>query len=149
MAVALTKALAARLSAESIDSDVFCDAFERWKAGFPDSEFKSCLFGKDGAYTRPHVDGKPNVLRHVHLEPVADGDAWDLWMRAFRFLRRKTSDRALVYVESSTKNYLLIAILPEPDAHEVALMKTSEHKALMERFAEIASEFLFTGKIVN
>jgi mRNA interferase YafO len=64
-------------------------------------------------------------------------------------LHAKTSDRALVYVESSRKDYLLIAILPEPDAHEVALMKITEHTALMKRFAEVASQFRFDGSMDN
>jgi mRNA interferase YafO len=43
---------------------------------------------------------------------------------------------------------LLIFILPEPDAHDIAKMQTAQDKAIMLGFAEVAGAFLDTGEIL-
>ena len=45
-------------------------------------------------------------------------------------------------------NYLLIYILPEPEAHIAAGMKTREHRELMEGFANVAAAFLDSGNVI-
>lgn len=138
-------------------ADELCQVFDDWKAGFPDSEFTHSLFGKDGAYIRPLVDGKPYVLRHVHLMPVQDSDALERWLATHRRgvqkgnWGRKTSDRVLVYATRSLpggeEEHLLLFILDEPEAHETANMKTSDAKTLMGLLASCAADFIDDGSI--
>ncbi|MGK5009421.1 type II toxin-antitoxin system YafO family toxin [Janthinobacterium sp. MDB2-8] len=145
MGVQITEVLKKTMLAEGLNVDEFLSQFEHWKAG---DEYSSKWFGKDGAYARPNVDGKKYMLRHVHLVPIADIAQLAQWNVKFKRKSRKTSDRALVYVSNGKGDYLLIFILEEPDAHEVAEMKTSEHREVMSGFAEVAAEFLDTGKII-
>ncbi len=145
------------LEAGGGSADELCQVFDDWKAGFPDSEFTHSLFGKDGAYSRPLVDGKPYVLRHVHLMPVQDKDALELWLATHkRGVRqgkggRKTSDRVLVYATRNLPRggveHLLLFILDEPEAHETAQMKTPDAKTLMGQLASCAANFMDDGSI--
>jgi mRNA interferase YafO len=122
--------------------------FKKWKEAGDAGEFDFRMFGKDAAYDRPRIDGK-RALRHVHLEPIDDRAALARWVRVHRFRGRKSSDRALVYAQSGKGAFLLIAILPEPDAHAIARMRTATHRSLMEAYAGVAREWLETGTITK
>ncbi|WP_155630297.1 hypothetical protein [Burkholderia vietnamiensis] len=52
------------------------------------------------------------------------------------------------YVNDGGDKFLLIAVLEEPDAHEIAEMKTQQHRERMGLFAQIAEEFIYNGKII-
>lgn len=145
MSVSLTGQLQDQLLAVGADPKAFANAFAEWKADWPANEYESKLFGKDGAYLAPKVDGELG-LRHVHIVPMQCEKSSRRWWKAWRYRSRKTSDRHLVYVEHKG-NFLLIYILDEPDAHSVAHMKTPADKALMKKFAIIAEDFIFDGTI--
>lgn len=147
MSVGITKALQDLLADSGADPQLFVQTFQHWKANWPENEYSNYFFGKDGAYAVPKVGGDKNKLRHVHLVPLCDQEALTLWERAFRRLSRKTSDRALVYVDDGRGNYLLIFILDEPDAHSICRMENERDKSVMESFAIIAEDFLFDGRI--
>lgn len=146
MATQLTGALREQLCELGLDPDNFAAEFDHWKS--IGDEYSSYLFGKDGAYSRPVVNGQPNTLRHVHLVPLADPVALQRWDKAFQRGSRKTSDRALVYVSDSYYGNLLLFILDEPTAHEVSLMKTTEHRQLMHQFAAVADKFIHAGEVL-
>lgn len=147
MVVHATQKLIAQF--ETVDEfNEFALAFSEWKDRGSDGEYHSYLFGKDSAYISPKVDGIPYTLRHVHLVPIKQADLLARWNKAFKTKSRKTSDRVLVYVDDGSKNMLLIFILPEPDAHDIAKMQTVEDKAIMLGFAEVAGAFLDTGEII-
>lgn len=158
MTTRATNSLKSQLQeAGGASADELCQVFDAWKAGFPGSEFTHPLFGKDGAYSRPMVDGKPYVLRHVHLMPVQDSGALERWMATHnRGVQkgnwgRKTSDRVLVYATRSLpggeEEHLLLFILDEPQAHETAQMKTPEAKKLMAQLASCAADFMDDGSV--
>jgi mRNA interferase YafO len=147
MAVHATQKLVEQF--ETVDDfNEFALAFAEWKNSGSDGEYHSYLFGKDSAYISPKVDGIPYMLRHVHLVPIKQADLLAKWNKAFKTKSRKTSDRVLVYVNDGAKNMLLIFILPEPDAHDIAKMQTAQDKAIMLGFAEVAAAFLDTGEIL-
>ena len=134
---------------DSLDEfNEFSLAFTEWKSRGSDGEYHSYLFGKDSAYTTPKVGGIPYTLRHVHLVPITQADLLLRWNKAWNTKSRKTSDRVLVYVDDGATNVLLIFILPEPDAHTIARMQTSDDKAIMLGFAEVAAAVLDTGEII-
>lgn len=122
--------------------------FAAWKAGGAATEYESATFGKDGAYTEPKINGQQYQLRHVHLPPVADLEQLKKWNASWKRRGRKTSDRALVYCQDGD-DYLLIFILPEPDAHEIAKMATSADKGAMEAFARIAEAFVDRREVIG
>lgn len=136
----------------------FCGLFDTWKAGFPDSLYKSYLFGRDGAYTTPKVDGKQYVLRHVHLLPVMDPDALAEWNKRYKLgtekgkWKERVSNRALIYATrvlyDSTQEHLLMYILDEPDAHRIARMKSQGDRVFMEQFATCAAAFIHNGEVI-
>lgn len=143
MEVKITTMLRDALDEEG-GADILIEDFIDWKSG---DEYGSYVFGKDGAYAAPTVDGEKNVLRHVHLVPITDRVKLRQWNRAWRRRSRKVSDRALVYVDGGKGKYLLIYILDEPGAHDIAKMKTAKHKELMGAFAAIAEAFLYNGEV--
>lgn len=145
MQVKITKLLYEALLAAGGNAEMFIEDFIKWKSG---DEYGSYIFGKDSAYTTPTVDGQTNVLRHVHLVPLTDQNQLEKWNKAWKHGSRKTSDRALVYVDDGKGSFLLIYILDEPDAHNIAKMNTSNYKALMEGFADVAAEFLDNGNVL-
>jgi hypothetical protein len=53
-----------------------------------------------------------------------------------------------VYVDGGPEKFLLIAILPEPTAHDVSRMQTPQDKLVMNRFTEIAEAFIYTGQVI-
>ena len=114
----------------------------------PDGEYSSYLFGKDGAYGTPKVNGVSNTLRHVHLVPLKDVSALRQWDKDWRWLARKRSDRHLVYVSDSYYGHLLLWILDEPGSHEIALMKSADDRELMLKFAAVADRFIQTGEVI-
>jgi mRNA interferase YafO len=142
MAVRITNALRDVLHLEDLDSHRLMSQFEQWKRDWPSKEYDAYQFGKDGAYVRPEVGGAPYSLRHVHLPPLLDLAKLRRWNKGWQFRSRKTSNRVLVYSEDGRGNYLLIYVLNEPDAHEIARMRTPEHRELMEGFAAVAEAFL-------
>jgi mRNA interferase YafO len=146
MSVKTTRILKDFLEEEKESSDVeLCARFEAWKKS--SDEYSSYFFGKDGKYIAPTVAGNKYILCHVHIVPILDEKQLSLWNRAWKHGKRKTSDRALVYVSDNRGNFLLIAILEEPNAHKVADMKTQQDKELMVFFATVAEEFIFDGSI--
>lgn len=145
MVVKITSVLKRKLEERNHNSQKLIDSFKEWKMG---DEYDSYDFGKDSFYHTPPVNGERYVLRHVHLVPMQDLAQLALWDRDWKFRRRKTSNRVLVYVSDNHKNSLLITILDEPSAHDVALMKTQEDSDLMKRFALIAEAFLNDGSII-
>ncbi|MCX8518124.1 MAG: type II toxin-antitoxin system YafO family toxin [Rhodoferax sp.] len=144
MAVQATQLLQNQFDQNPDDCSELLSAFKEWKAK---GEYSSYLFGKDSAYIAPKVDGIPYALRHVHLAPIAQTDKLKKWNKAWKNKGRKTSDRVLVYV-SNASEALLIYVLPEPDAHEIARMETPEDKHLMQSFAAIAAAFLDRGEVI-
>lgn len=127
-------------------SKYFLETFTKWKLAGSDDFYE---FGKDSSYATPEVNGKSYILRHVHLVPVTDKinkARWDNNWRHDKY-RRRTSDRVLVYVEDSG-NYLLIDILPEPDAHRIARMSTAQDQRAMQLFALVAEAFIFNRRII-
>lgn len=136
------------MAARGEDPDNFAAEFDHWKSLGERGEYSSYLFGKDGAYSSPKVNGVANELRHVHLVPLLNQDELQKWKRAYRRGSRKTSDRALVYVSDPYCGNLLIYILDEPDAHAVARMSTEKHRTAMLKFAAIAEHFIQTGEVI-
>ena len=148
MVVQATQALRNQFDENPDDLCELISAFEEWKAKGVDGEYSSYLFGKDSAYIAPKVDGVSYALRHVHLVPIAQIDKLAKWNKVWKRKGRKTSDRVLVYVSNASDAALLIYVLPEPDAHEIARMETAEDKKLMHSFAEIAATFLHGGEVI-
>jgi mRNA interferase YafO len=144
MKINITQVLKQHLEIEGWSVDELCSLFREWKLS---DEYGSYYFGKDSFYVKPSVNGELYKLRHVHLVPIKDEEQLLAWNKAWELGRRKTSNRVLIYVDDKKGNFLLIFILSEPDAHEIALMKNEKHKKLMESFAIIAEEFIFDGSI--
>lgn len=149
MATFVSHALRQLLQSQGSNPDNLAAEFQNWESLGQEGEYSSLLFGKDGAYSIPTVNGFPNVLRHVHLAPLANAVALARWEKDFRRRSRKTSDRALVYVSDDYHGHLLLYILDEPDAHAVARMATDDHRRLMLAFATIAERFVHTGEIIG
>jgi len=126
----------------------FVADFAQWKDAGSAGEDDFYEFGKDSAYVAPRVNGEKNILRHVHIVPILDENALKKWNRKWEQFGRRTSDRVLVYVNDGGDKFLLIAVLEEPDAHEIAEMKTQQHRERMELFAQIAEEFIYNGKVI-
>lgn len=147
MATRLTDALRGLLRESGEDPDNFAAEFDHWKSRGPNGEYSSYLFGKDGAYNTPKVNGVPDILRHVHLVPLKEPGALAQWKKAWKRFGRKTSDRHLVYVSDAYHGNLLLWILDEPGAHDIALMRTPEDAQLMRQFAVVADHFIQTGEI--
>lgn len=146
MTVFLTRYLVDQLQSVGIASVDFQKWFGVWKRAL--DEESSAFFGKDGGYVVPTVHGEKYRLRHVHLVPLLDRAAQREWYEAYARGSRRTSDRVLVYVQARNNDYLAIAILEEPDAHEIQKMETAQDKATMEGFAVAAEEFLTDGTII-
>lgn len=145
--VQTTTILASDFQKQSLDLNLFIEQFRNWKESGLAGEDNHYLFGKDSAYATPLVDGQKYQLLHVHLVPIinlAQRSKWDVnWQRG----SRRTSDRVLVYAKDR-ESYLLIAILPEPTAHQIASMTHPEDMETMKSFAEIAAQFIFNGEII-
>ncbi len=146
--VQTTNILAQEFQKSGLDLNLLVSLFSEWKSLGAQGEDAIYEFGKDVPYERPHVNSKKNVLRHVHLVPILDAQNKAAWDKAWVRESRRTSNRALVYVDDGPEKFLLIAILPEPVAHAVSRMLTQQDKAVMTRFAEIAESFIFTGKVI-
>jgi mRNA interferase YafO len=139
MKVFITEILREALIAQGDNPDLLMHDFLQWKKG---SAYSSIYFGKDGAYISPKVDGLHYVLKHVHLIPLEDKRQLAIWYKKFHTLSVKTSDRHLVYVDDGRDNYLLIYILSEPSAHQIARMSNQADRNLMQKFATIAADFI-------
>lgn len=148
MNVSITRYLEEILSSGNADITSLVKDFHDWKIQGKDGEFKSPLFGKDGAYFKPLVNGEKYALHHVHLPPMLDKQQKKRWINDFNWKRTKTSDRVLVYVKDNLNNYLLITIFSEPDAHEIANMKNKENTDIMNHLAKVAEEFIYNNLII-
>jgi hypothetical protein len=145
MDVKMTKVLEEFLESDGLDSQLFIQMFKRWRSS---GEFSSFHFGKDAAYFTPTVNGDKYILRHVHLVPQLDKSQQEKWLRVWKVRGRKTSDRVLIYVKDKKGNFLLIFILTEPNAHEVARMETKINEQTMKGFAAIAEAFIDDGSVI-
>jgi len=146
--VKTTNVLAQEFQKSGLNLDLLVNLFGEWKSLGSQGEDAIYEFGKDVPYERPHVNAKKNILRHVHLVPILDVASKAAWDKAWMRESRRTSNRALVYVDDGPEKFLLIAILPEPTAHAVSRMQTPQDKVVMNRFAEIAEAFIYTGQII-
>lgn len=146
--VQTTNILAQEFQKSGLDLDLLVRLFAQWKSLGAQGEDAVYEFGKDVPYARPLVNSKKNVLRHVHLVPILDAQNKIAWDKAWVRESRRTSNRALVYVDDGPEKFLLIAILPEPMAHAVSRMLTQQDKAVMTRFSEIAESFIYTGEVI-
>jgi len=149
LATRCTTALCTQLQALGLDPINFAAEFDAWKAWGSTGEYQSYTFGKDGGYAAPAVGGVRYLLRHVHLVPLEDTTALRLWDIHWRRRSRKTSDRVLVYVSDHHYGHLLIFILEEPIAHEIAQMKTGDHKTTMRGLAKVAEQFIHDGTVIG
>jgi hypothetical protein len=145
--VQITKILKDGLEADGYDVASFCEYFSQWKAAGAAGEFSDWFFGKDGFYAHPKRNNR-HMLRHVHLPPENDPFEIESWGKKADKYALKVSDTALIYAYDSVYGYLLIYIVREPDAHEIARMATPESKRLMENLCDVAEEFIFTGKVM-
>lgn len=143
MTVEMTRILKAKLGSEAKANKLLAD-FATWKAS---DEYGSFFFGKDAYYFKPLIDGEM-MLRHVHLVPLTDMKALRRWKRDHKYQSRKTSDRVLIYVSNRKGSYLLLFILDEPHAHEVARMGNPHDRELMLGMCETAAAWLETGDIL-
>ncbi len=139
MNISHTQIMTRYAQASGIDLVLFIEKFREWKQN---GENSSYYFGKDGFYN-PIQHG----LRHVHIVPVINLENKQRWDKNWESGRRRTSDTCLVYVQDD-QDYLLITILPEPLAHQIAQQETAEDKQIMARFYEIAEQFFYYRKIL-
>lgn len=146
MVVKITGILKNFLDEDNLNIEEFCARFASWKLSL--DEYSSYFFGKDSAYVQPTVGGDKYILRHVHIVPILDLKKRSEWDKFFRLNKRKTSDRVLVYVSDKKDNFLLIAILAEPNGHIIASMENKKHKEIMEYFAMVAEAFISDGEII-
>lgn len=147
MIVEISKQLSRNLIQNQANPKDLIDVFREWKMSGERGEDDFYEFGKDTAYIAPSVNGEPYVLRHVHLVPILDTAQLAQWNKNWEKHRRRTSNRALVYVQDNQR-FLLIDILPEPFAHTVCQMNTPQDKALMEAFAQIAEAYVYHQEII-
>lgn len=146
--VQVTNILKNKFSTVNLDLEQFTKLFFDWKSAGVEGWDNFYEFGKDVSYETPHVNGKKNVLMHVHLVPILDTVQKSKWDRNWERCSNRTSNRSLVYVNDNNTNFLLIDILPEPYAHEIPRMTTPEHKQIMGCYADIAEKFIY-HKIVE
>jgi hypothetical protein len=149
MSVRITEALRTAVANRGLNYKQLIRDFESWKSLGEAGEYSSKVFGKDGAYVTPKVNGEKYKLRHVHLVPLLDDAARKRWFNQFRLGGRKTSNRVLIYAATGRGDYLLIYILDEPSAHAIAEMKTAHHRETMEGFAAVAEAFLQDGSVIG
>ena len=141
-----TAAICKQLGRLGESPEAFAAEFEKWRN---DGEYSSYFFGKDGLYIAPTLSDGSMGLRHVHLVPLANAQQLRRWNVQWLRRGRKTSDRVLVYAQDPTHGYLLIYILNEPEAHEVAKMLTPDSALLMGKLIKIAETFIYTGQIIG
>lgn len=153
--VRMTAALRQDLLEMGERPEEYIQDFSRWKSTGEAGENSFYFFGKDGAYDRPRSSDNKYVLRHVHLAPPLTSRfhyewnvIWDRAQRSGKEPSRRVSDTVLVYADGGHYGYLLITILWEPYAHDVAEMKTEEDIELMNDMAFVAEKFVYFGKIV-
>lgn len=146
MKVRLTEFLRQSLIEMGEAPDAFIEEFASWKRMGAAGANNHRYYGKDGEYEAPLFEGS-RVLRHVHLEPADDSPYFRPWDRAWwrRGHGKRVSDTALVYAFDSTHGYLLITILWEPNAHEIARMQSEHDRDLMHDLAAVAGQFIFDG----
>lgn len=149
--VKTTSELTAALTPDELADLV--DEFAFYKDGWPQFQDMFYYFGKDGGYTFPQLTA-PHQIQHVHLWPSSvspESTDWEAgWTRTENTKKptRKTSNRVLVYAKDGHQ-YLLIYILPEPYAHDIAKSLTNETAALMNLFKRITEAFIFNKLDLN
>lgn len=147
--VKTTKILEQNFLTSGQDLNEFVELFTYWKSLGQIGEDDVYEFGKDVPYETPHVNGKKYVLRHVHLVPIIELAKKISWNRAWEKSSRRVSNKALVYVADGPNKFLLIAVLPEPEAHIICKMQTQAAKNLMHEFADIADAFIYADEIIG
>jgi hypothetical protein len=85
------------------------------------------------------------------IKPIRDGVV-ELGMESDSS-EKEDKRQGTIYTQSENKysrkiDFLLISIIDDPEAHRTAKMSTPQDKAVMQYFAEIAKEFIFSGKII-
>lgn len=131
MAIFVSDIFADSAKACSVNVSQLAKMFNWWKAD-PARINQSMWFGRDTAYDEPQLQGRGRLLRHCHLLPLIDEEAWERWLRVFKMKGEKTSDKALVYAEHGG-DYVLLYILDEPGAHERARKEKKTMTALYRR----------------
>jgi hypothetical protein len=140
MDIEVTKLFSSRFSSISI-LNKFIENFKEWKSSSdPDSSF---YFGKDAGYREPKLS--TGYLLHVHTPPTTKIER-DKWSYNFENSKKRTSDRALVYIKRGT-SYLLIDWI-KSDAHESTDYSIEGKKNLLN-FANIAEKFLNDEEITE
>jgi hypothetical protein len=137
--VTITSELTEKLSASGLDSQQLASDFANWQAN-PLGEY-SYYFGKDA------LNRGSSVLRHVHMIPLNDEAAIEKWNYLYDRERQCTSDRYLFYVNGEKYGHLLIAIIDDPNGHNV-WEPTPENRKMLRAWELIASDFLYFGKSV-
>jgi len=139
MKVHVTSQLQAQLMAVGPHAQsLLIQKFVEWKNGPEDGHywFSQNKLGDDGR------------LFHVHLIPSNESEArqqWDrLWRRPPVRPWRRRSDRYLLYADGKRHGYLLIALLEDPDAHNLWL---TANKKILQNFVVVADNFDFNGSI--
>ena len=144
-----TAAIQTQLEGLGESPDAWANYFQSWKGLGPAGEYNDYFFGKDSAYIAPPTSLPPGRLMHVHLVPLLAPKKLELWDFRFKHRSRKTSNRALVYADNGNGDYLLIYVLDEPSAHEIAKMLTSEHREIMHNFVVVAEAFFRDSSIIG
>lgn len=133
MAIFVSDVLAKCAAEKQVDLTQLVRMFAWWKAE-PGRISESLWFGKDGLYDQPQLQGRGRILRHCHLIPLLDKEENERWVKIFKRRGVKTSDKALVYVESEAgRDFLLLYILGEPGAHTSARSDRNFMNALYRR----------------
>ncbi|CDG83313.1 type II toxin-antitoxin system YafO family toxin [Janthinobacterium agaricidamnosum] len=146
--VKASKILESQFRLSRLDFSCFVQLFTTWKSAALIGEDEFYPFDAHSAYIRPLSAGKQHVARHVHLVPLRDLAKKPSWKLRTSRRSRRSSDRVLIYVHDAG-NYLLLAILPEPEAHQITRMLYPQDAEAMRSLAEIAEEFLYTGKVIG
>lgn len=143
----MTESLRQEIIGMEADPDAFIAEFLSWKSMGDEGENNHFYFGRNTQYRKPLYEGRM-VLWHVHYVPAESSPEYATWKEIWdnEWDRPRTSHSALAYAYDRTHGYLLIDMLWEPDAHEIAKMKTQAHQQIMHDLTDIAGEFIFSGK---
>lgn len=149
MRVRLTDFFRQELVGMGEDPEAFIREFSGWKAMGASGAHNHRYYGKDGLYRTPLVDGQ-RVLYHVHLEPHDESQYFADWDAAWsrKGHGKRVSNTVLIYAFDLNHGYLLLTILWEPDAHDIADMLTPQDRQLMTDLASVAAQFIFAGTCI-
>lgn len=135
MSVWILGALFDTLADRALDPELLRKSFENFKAG---DEFQHVLFCHDrgadpGCY-----------LSHVHFIPTDQAEQAK-WLSEYNNRHRRklrTSDRYVLYAQSSTFGILLIDILDDPGAHSL----WENRRTKLAGYEKTASDFCTHGR---